>query len=276
MKRARKITLFFVIVSVLTAMAEERRSYIGYTFTESKWEDFGETLCGTSLVKLDSITSCYTIYHKGSTTPTPLYERHIKEIENVTRIDSSKTYHSYLGMSTDGTYFVEKQFFNRPKQEGIIFYQIPKEYLEEVVKRLDKQWYLPMELFQDSLLRLMDYKLIGACLDKYEEGYNGIAFAMLDSAKYCFVHYFNGAMMGTPLHLSQIKEIEKVEHSNTSTGELYYGKSKDGTFFVEKEFYENLHGIPQGLIMFGIPEACYEEVLQRIASLPYLPIELIQ
>lgn len=274
MKRIGKITLFFVIVSVLTAMAEERRSYIGYTFTESEWKDFGDTRCGTSLVKLDSVTSCYAVYYKGSMTPTPLYERYIKEIENVTRIDSSETYHSYLGRSTDGTCFVEKQFFDRPKQEGIIFYQIPKEYLEEVVKRLDKQWYLPIELFQDSLLRLMDYKLIGACIAKYEEGYNGMGLAMLDSAKYCVVHYFNGAMMATPLYLR--REIERVEHSNMSTGELYYGKLTDGTFFVEKEFYENLWGLPQGLIMFRIPKECYEDVLQRMASLPSLSIELFE
>lgn len=253
-------------------MAEERRSYMGYTFTESRWEDFGETRCGTSLVKLDSATSCYAIYYKGSAMSTPLYERHIKEIENVTRIDSSETYHSYLGRSTDGTYFVEKQFYKRPTGEGILFYQIPKEYYEEVLGRLGRQGYLPLELFRDSLLRLMDYKLTGVLWDRYEEGYNGIALAMLDSTKYCFVHYFNGAMMGTPLYHSQITGIENVEHSNTSTGELYYGKSTDGTFFVEKEFYENLHGMPQGLIMFGIPEVCYEEVLRRITSLPYLPI----
>ena len=85
---------------------------------------------------------------------------------------------------------------------------------------------------------------------------------------------FNGAMMATPLYLG--REIERVEHSNMSTGELYYGKLTDRTFFVEKEFYEYLRGIPQGLIMFRIPKECYEDVLQRMASLPSLSTELFE
>jgi hypothetical protein len=84
MNRYYILILFVVQIMTSAMMAEERRSYMGYTFTESKWEDFWETRCGTSLVKLDSATSCYAIYYKGSAMPTPLYERHIKEIENVT------------------------------------------------------------------------------------------------------------------------------------------------------------------------------------------------
>lgn len=257
-------------------MAEERRFYAGYLFSESTWSECKDEIRGMSLVELDRQHRCSAVYYTGAESNRSIYNQMIDEIEYATQVDSSQRGCLYYGKSTNGTYFVEKQFYKRPTGEGILFYQIPKEYYEEVIGRLSRQGYLPLELFRDSLLRLMDYKLIGVLWDRYEEGYNGIALAMLDSAKYCFVHYFNGAMMGTPLYLSQIKEIENVEHSNTSTGELYYGKSIDGTFFVEKEFYENLHGMPQGLIMFGIPEVCYEEVLQRITSLPYLPIELTQ
>lgn len=120
------------------------------------------------------------------------------------------------------------------------------------------------------------YKISGISCGSYEEGRVYGAQVILDSTQQCIVFYYRGAMMATPIYSRQIKEIERVEHSNMPTGELYYGKSKDGTFFVEKEFSENLHGMPQGLIMFWIPEACYEDVLQRITSLPYLPTELFE
>lgn len=257
-------------------LAEERRFYVGYLFSESEWSECKDGIRGMSIVELDRQQRCSTFYYVGAESNRSIYNQMIDEIEYVTQADSSQIGCMYYGKSTNGTYFVEKQFYKRPTGEGILFYQIPKEYYEEVIGRLSKQWYLPLELFRDSLFRLMEYKLTGVLLDRYEEGWNGCALINLGYAKSCVVHYFNGAMMGTPLYLSQIKEIERVEHSNMSTGELYYGKSKDGTFFVEKEFSENLHGMPQGLIMFGIPEACYEDVLQRITSLPYLPTELFE
>ena len=283
MKRIRAISLFIALIITLITMAEEQRFYMGYLFTESQWEDCEKTRCGSSLVKLDSVTSCYALYYKGNSMPTPIYKRQINEIESVAWLDSTKSNDSYIGKSIDGTYFVEKQFYNRPVREGIVFYQIPQEYYEEVIDRIEKQWYLPMELFRDSLLRLMDYKLIGTCWEKYEEGRNGIAILKLDSAKYCFVHYFEGAMMGTPLYLSQIDNIEYVTRSDSSrhedkfssrTGRMDYGKAGDGTYFVEKLFYDNTR-LQQGIILFQIPEDYYEEVILRLVLLPNLPLELL-
>lgn len=267
----------------LSMMAEEPRFYAGYLFSESKFEDFGETRCGTSLVTLDSVTFCHAKYYKGNAIPTLVYKQQIKEIGNVIQIDSTEACCLYAGRAIDGTYFVEKQFYNRPVDEGIIFYQIPQAYYEEVIGRLKKHRYLTLDLFRDSLLRFMDYKLIGAFLIRYHEGCNGFAFVKLDSAKYCFVHYFEGAMMGTPLYLSQIKDIEYVTRSDSSqrenkysskTGRMDYGKSKDGTYFVEKLFYNNQNGLPQGIILFQIPQEYYEEVLMRMVSLPSLSPEL--
>lgn len=282
MKRDRQFLLSIALIIALTTMAEEPRFYAGYLFSESKWEDFGKTRCGLSLVKLDSVTSCYAKYYKGNAMPRPIYKQQIKEIENVIQLDSSEAGCSCAGRATDGTYFVEKQFYNRPVDEGIIFYQISNEYYEEVIERLRKYSYLPLDLFRDSLLRLMDYKLIGASLLRYEEGCNGFAFVKLDSAKYCFVHYFEGAMMGTPLYLNQIKDIEYVTRSDSSqhenkysskTGLMDYGKASDGTYFVEKLFYDN-NRLPQGIIIFQIPKEYYEEVLMSLCSLSCLPPDL--
>lgn len=122
----------------------------------------------------------------------------------------------------------------------------------------------------------LGYKLSEISSSSYEEGRVYGTHVILDSAQGCFAFYYNGAMMGIPIYYRQIKGVECVKHSNiSSTGELYYGKSTDGTFFVEKEFYGYLNGLPQGIILFGIPEEYYEEVLQRIESLPNLPIELL-
>lgn len=264
-------------------MAEERRFYAGFLFSESEWEDNEETRCGTSLVKLDSVTSCHALYYQGNTMKRPIYMRHVKNIEDVTQLDSTKDYCSYLGRSIDGTYFVEKQFYNRPVKEGILFYQIPKQYYEKVAERLGKQWYLPMELFQDSLYRLMEYKLTGVSWNRYEEGRLGGALVNLGYAKSCVAFYFNGAMMGTPLYVSQIEDVEYVTRSDSSqydnkyssrTGRMDYGKASDGTYFVEKLFYDNLLGLSQGIILFKIPEEYYEEVLLKLCSLPCLPSEL--
>lgn len=123
----------------------------------------------------------------------------------------------------------------------------------------------------------LGYELSQISRVTYEEGRVFGAQVVLDSIKRCYIFYYNGAMMATPIYSRQIKEIEKVDHSDLSpTGELYYGKSKDGTYFVEKEFHESQNGLSQGLIMFGIPEVCYEDVLIQIASLPYLPAELLR
>ena len=282
MKRLRFLTLFFVLLVAVMTMAEERRMYLGYLFSESQWEDVGKTRYGTSRVVLDSITSCYAFYYKGSSMTTPVYIRKLNKISSVTR-PFSETGFMYKGKSADGTYFVEKQFHRQPEKEGILFYQIPEKHLEEVIRRLDKQWYLPLELFQDSLLRLMNYTLIGALWEKYEEGRAGGAFVNLGRGKYCLVSYFQGAMMSTPRYLSQIKEIEYVNRSDSSqtnskysskTGRLDYGKATDGTYFVEKLFYQNQR-LPQGIIIFKIPEEFYEDILQRMVLLPSLPTELL-
>ena len=263
-------------------VAEEQKFYMGYLFTDSKFEDFDKILYGTSLVKLDSVTSCTTIYYKTRKMLKPIYERQFLGVEYVTMLDTTAAECLYYGKSTDGTYFVEKQFYNRPTREGIIFYQIPEEYYKDVIIQLDKQWYIPLELFRDSLLMLMDYKLIGTCVENYEEGLNGGAFAKLDDESHCFIHYFQGAMIATPLYMYQIKDIEYVFHSDSShhenryssqTGRMHYGKSGNGTYFVEKQFYDKTRP-PQGIILFNIPEIYYEDILLKLCSLPSLPLEL--
>ena len=131
---------------------------------------------------------------------------------------------------------------------------------------------------------LMNYKLSNTYSESYEEGRIGGSIVFLDSTKRCIAFYFNGAMMATPLYLRQIKDIEYVTCSDSSqinskysskTGRIDYGKSMDGTYFVEKLFYNNLNGLPQGIILFGIPEDYYEEVLHRLVALPCLPTDLL-
>ena len=123
----------------------------------------------------------------------------------------------------------------------------------------------------------LGYQLSGMSCTSYEEGRVYGARVILDTAQGCFAFYYNGAMMGIPIYHRQIKEIESVEYSDmSSAGELYYGKSTDGTFFVEKEFYEYQNGLPQGLIIFEIPQNYFEDLLQCIDSLPYLPAELLR
>ena len=131
---------------------------------------------------------------------------------------------------------------------------------------------------------LMNYKLSNTYSESYEEGRIGGSVVFLDSTKRCIAFYFNGAMMATPIYLRQIKDIEYVTCSDSSqinskysstTGRMDYGKSMDGTYFVEKLFYNNLNGLPQGIILFEIPEDYYEEVLHRLVALPCLPTDLL-
>ena len=131
---------------------------------------------------------------------------------------------------------------------------------------------------------LMNYKLSRTNCESYEEGRVGVTLVLLDSTKRCIAFYFNGAMMATPVYIRQIKDIEYVTHSDSSqmnskcsyrTGRMSYGKSKDGTYFVEKLFHNNQNGLPQGIILFQIPEDYYEEVLQRLDSLSCLPLDLL-
>lgn len=131
---------------------------------------------------------------------------------------------------------------------------------------------------------LMGYKLSSTSCESYEEGRIGGSIVHIDSTKTCIAFYFNGAMMATPIYLRQIKDIEYVAHSDSSqinskyhskTGRISYGKSMDGTYFVEKLFYDNLQGVPQGIILFKIPEEYFEEVLQKLVSLPSVPLELL-
>ena len=131
---------------------------------------------------------------------------------------------------------------------------------------------------------LMGYKLSSTSCESYEEGRVGGAIIHIDSTKRCIAFYFNGAMMATPIYLRQIKDIEYVAHSDSSqinskyhskTGIISHGKSMDGTYFVEKLFYDNLQGLPQGIILFKIPEEYYEEVLHRLIALPCLPANIL-
>lgn len=131
---------------------------------------------------------------------------------------------------------------------------------------------------------LMGYKLSSTSCESYEEGRIGGAIIHVDSTKRCIAFYFNGAMMATPIYLRQIKDIEYVAHSDSSqinskyhskTGKISYGKSMDGTYFVEKLFYDNLQGLSQGIILFKIPEEYYEEVLHRLIALPCLPANIL-
>lgn len=135
---------------------------------------------------------------------------------------------------------------------------------------------------QEALL-LMGYDLSGSVCNKYEEGSYGASVLNIDSVT-CFAFYFRGAMMATPLYRHQIKEIEYVMQTDSSqidkiyssqTGRIYYGKSKNGTYFAEKFFYKDLDGLPQGIILYNIPANYYEEVLVKLVSLPQLPSELL-
>lgn len=276
------ILMLFVLQTLILAIAQERKFYAGHLFLESKWKDCKDGKYGLSIVQLDSQQLCSAIYYSRAENDTFIYHKMIEEIEYTIKVDSSKNGCSYYGKSKDGTFFVEKQFYKRPTKEGILFFKIPESYYEEIIDRLSKQRYLPLDLFRDSLIRLMEYKLTSVLWDRYEEGRYGFALVNLGYAKSCMAFYFNGAMMGTPLYLSH--DFEYVNRSDTSqqsthffskTGRMDYGKSKDGTYFVEKLFYNEQHGLPQGIIMYKIPEEYYDEVLQRLDTLSAIPVDLL-
>ena len=265
-------------------MAEERKFYAGYLFSESKWNYYIEERNGTSVIELDSIQRCSTYYYTRAKRKKMIFHQLIADVEYVTQVDSSQTGRMFYGKSADGTYFIEKLFHNRPTGEGIVIYQIPEDYYKEVIQRFLNKSYLPLELFRDSLYRLMNYKLTGVFWDKYEEGCDGMAFVHFEPSKWCIAHYFNGEMMSTPIYRHQIKEVEHVTRSDSSqtdckysskTGRMDYGKASDGTYFVEKLFYEGQNELPQGILLWKIPEEYYEEVLMRLVLMPNLPEELL-
>lgn len=282
MKKGECLLLFSFSLLAITIMAEERRFFAGYLFTNSAWDNYENGYCGTSNVFLDSVQECYAFYYTGLQKPIIVHPLLINE-SVVVHLDSSKNNCTYYGKTASGMYFVEKQFLNRPSGEGIIFYKIPEIFKDSVAARLRRNSFLPSELFRDSLYRLMDYKLTGVFWDKYEEGRFGCALVNLGYAKSCVAFYFNGAMVGTPLYLNQIKEIEYVTRSDSSqadckysskTGRMDYGMASDGTYFVEKLFYENQYGLPQGIILYYIPEDYFEDVLEKIVLLPCLPLDI--
>ena len=246
MKKRKYLFLFSVLLLVIATMAEERRFFAGYLFSNSTWENYENGYRGKSHVFLDSLQECYAFYYTGLKKSTIIYPQLINERECVVYLDSSKNDCTYYGETSSGMYFVEKQFLHRPNGEGIIFYKIPENFKDSMVIRLHKNSFLPLELFRDSLYRLMDYKLTGMFWDKYEEGRLGCALVNLNYGKSCIAFYFNGAMMGTPLYLNQIKEVESVTRTDSSmtnckysskTGRMDYGRAGDGACFVEKLFY---------------------------------------
>ena len=278
------MTLLVLTIIIHQVMAEDNKFFLRYKFCESQLHEDKDGIFGKSLVIIDSTRRCHAIYYMGTQNITPIYEQQVKEVEWVNKIDSSRYDSIYYGKCYNGTFFAEKLLLQRPTYERILFYNIPDDCYMKLMSRLHKSSFLPIELFRDSLLCLMGYKLSGASYESYEEGRYGGAFAAVDSARWCYVFYFNGAMMSTPLYHHQIKEIEYIHQLDSmqpdnkyysQTGRLIYGKVSDGTYFVEKTFNQDMHGLPQGIIIFKIPEEYYKDMLQRLASLPSLPVELL-
>ena len=281
MDRIKIIILLIAQIMITPTIAEESKYFMQYNFSLYKHGNYKDGHYGTSIVNLGAGT-CNAFFYTGVKTDTPIYRKQINYIEWANNIVSSQYDSIYYGKCSDGTYFVEKAFYKRPVGEGICFYNIPEEYYENIKNRLNKVRYLPLELFRDSLC-LMRYKLTGAFWDSYEEGCIGAAQIRVDSATSFYAHYFNGAMMGTPLYRSQIKNIEYVNRVDTfnidnkffsQTGRLDIGKTTNGTYFVEKLFYKNCNGLPQGIILFEIPKEYLEDVIQQLISLSNLPAEL--
>lgn len=142
--------------------------------------------------------------------------------------------------------------------------------------------FFPLVMTAQDSISLMGYRLSGRSYEAYEEGYYGASVILIDTG-FCFAFYFNGANMATPIYQRQVEGVEYVhqmdslhtESRDTSqTGNIYYGKSVDGTYFVEKLFYSKLRGLPQGIILFKIPANHYEILLQKIIDLPQLPLNL--
>lgn len=142
--------------------------------------------------------------------------------------------------------------------------------------------FLPLVVTAQDSIYLMGYRLSDRIYRAYDEGYYGAAVVNIDNG-FCLAFYYNGAMMATPIYQRQVRGVEYVHqmdslhtHSRdtSQTGYIYYGKSVDGTYFVEKLFYANLQGLPQGIILFKIPADYYEMLLQKLIDLPQLPPNL--
>lgn len=284
MKRLKLLILFSGLLITFDLVGQTSKFFLGYQLKESNVTEYKDGYFGKAIVYLDSIHRCHVMYGIGTPAENTNYKQHLKAVEWITRLTSSQSAIIYHGKSSDGTYFAEKILYNRPCKERLLFYQIPERYYSELLTRLNKVSYLPLELFRDSLITLMGYKLTGAFWDSYEEGRDGGALINIDYGKSCLAYYFNGAMMSIPLYPHHIEKIEYVNRIDSSqndnmysshTGIIYYGKAADGTYFVEKQFYHDLQGLlPQGIILYQIPAECYENVLMQLCSLPDLLIEM--
>lgn len=142
--------------------------------------------------------------------------------------------------------------------------------------------FFPLVMSAQDSIYLMGYRLSDRIYRCYDEGYYGASVVNIDNG-FCLAFYYNGAMMATPIYQRQVRGVEYVhpmdslhtESRDTSqTGYIYYGKSIDGTYFVEKLFYTNLQGLPQGIILFKIPADYYEMLQQKLIDLPQLPPNL--
>lgn len=284
MKRLKLFILFFSLLVPFALVGQASKFFMGYKLTESVVTDYKDGFFCKAIVNLDSIQRCQVLYGVGTQAESINYQQQIETIEWITQSGPSQNNSTlYHGKATDGTYFIEKVFHDRPSKEGILFYKIPEMHYAELQQRLDKVSYLPLELFRDSLITLMGYKFTGAYVDSYEEGRDGAALVNINRGQICHAYYFNGAMMGLPLYYNNIDKIEYVHMVDSSqnegryyspTGIIYHGKAANGTYFVEKIFYNNLQGMPQGIILYAIPAECYENVLLRLCSLPNLSSEM--
>lgn len=268
----------------LTALAENSRYFLHYKLTELKLENHEDGRIGTALVNYDDRENGYTYFYIGTENTTLVYNQGVKEINIIDSLTTSLNSRIYYGICSNGANFIEKVFHKRTTRECICFYQVPQDHYEELMNRLKSVSYIPLELFRDSLMTLMDYKLTGVWEDSYEEGRVGAALVNIDSAKSCYAYYYNGAMMATPMYLDWNDAIEYVNSMDSSQtnnyfsqhGRIDYGRDLEGTYFVEKIFYERQQGLPQGIILYKIPEEYYDEILQRIVTLPSLPIDLFE
>ncbi len=285
MKISNKLLLVLYLFMTLIMKAEEPRFFMRYKFMESDFGNYDDGRYGISLIGLDSVQKCYAFFYKGIMNVAPIRNQQIKDIVWTNHLDSSHYGDVYYGQSSDGLYFVEKIYNKRSMGEGIIFYQVPESSYMELLERLNMTHYLPLELFRNSLINIMGYKMTGVFLNHYEEGIYGGALVTIDSARSCYTFYFNGAMMSTPLYHYQVKAIEYVNRVDSlhyddkyfsPTGIINYGKASDGTYFAEKLFYKNPYGVPQGIIFFKIPENYIEEILRRLCLLAELPIDLFR
>lgn len=279
-----KTTLFLLtIIFCQTMMAEVAMSYLGYVFTDRQCMCSEEDCYGKSTVRLGNGDNCLAFFYTNINTARSNYMYPSKDAVWISTSDTTETGYVSKGKLADGTYFVEKLFFDRPSADGIIFYQVPEECYEELSVRLEKSPFIPLELFHATYLSLMDYKLVSVGRYSYEEGRNGVASIVLrhtpNTTVTCFCLYSQGAMIALPQYKHQIKEWDYVQVVDMDgadnqyaarTGETYYGKAPDGTYFVEKDF----NRLSQSIIIYKIPEEYFEEVIDRLVSLPQLPTYL--